>query len=264
MDLSLRRLRASKVRFSTVTGKTSMIHNRSRSLRLLVNETFGHYPQVLSAAARAGDAARGNPRFIGQVVDGGSMPRATGRVFLVNPVTLSGLENEAAPTVLSVDGTRKIPVVVIGARPPAAGDLLLALALGGRWVAEVGGTATLPCSPCPIPSKDLTLSWANNLIGTGSTKLTFIPPSQWTSACANQLLFQLTCAGNVVQLTVTYYISGVCPGGQGQSCTSPGSNPLAITLDSFSCSPFLLDYSVNSAGCPVLWSDGYTAFTITE
>ncbi len=242
-----------------------MDEDRTRLLRLRLNGA--RQPDSLDLELAAAATCRGTPRFLGQVVNGGSMPRGTDRVFLVNPVRLSGAEQEGAAAVLAVDGSRTIPVVVIGSAVPAVGDLLPTLAIGGRWVAQAGGSALLPCSPCAIPKKNLTLSWTNNLIGPGSTTLVFTPPGQWNSPCVNQMLFQLSCAGGLVQLTVTYFLSGACPGGQSQSCVSPGHDPFAITLDSFSCAgapAFLLHYTVKSSGCPVLWSDGYTAFTITE
>jgi hypothetical protein len=241
-----------------------MTHDRLRITRLNMLSTGEADSPCLEPSLGAADAFRGTPRFLGQVVNGGSMPGATDRVFLVNPVRVYGTEAEGVPPVLAVDSARRIPVVVIGALAPLTGDLLLALAVGGRWVAKVGGAASLPCSPCAIPNRNLTLSWTNALIGPGSTTLAFNPPSQWTSVCTNQIAFQLSCLGGSIQLAVTYFLSGNCPAGQSQSCVSPGSGPFAISLASFSCSPFLLQYTVTGAGCPVLWSDGYTAFTITE
>jgi hypothetical protein len=153
---------------------------------------------------------------------------------------------------------------VIGQAPPRIGDLLVALAAGGRWIAEVRGTSPLACSPCPIPRRNLTLSWSNALSGPGSTPLVFTPPGLWNSACTNQLLYSLTCFGSLIQFAVSYFLSGTCPTGQSQSCTSPGSNPFALSLDSYTCSPFFLHYTVTGAGCPVLWSNGYSSFAITD
>ena len=71
------------------------------------------------------------------------MPSATDRVFL--SIRSAGWkEDEGATASLAVDGTRTIPVVVIGETAPQAGDLLLALAVGGRWVAE----SRAGSSPC--------------------------------------------------------------------------------------------------------------------
>lgn len=123
-------------------------------------------------------------------------------------------------------------------------------------------TPTYPCSPCPIPKRNLTLSWTNNLIGPGSTTLTYNGSNGWSSGCVNQLLFQLLCVG-LTEFVVTYFLSGACPSGQSQSCTYPGYSPFGITLSHSSCSPFELDFTITSGGCPVLWSDGYTSFKIT-
>ena len=125
------------------------------------------------------------------------------------------------------------------------------------------GGATLPCSPCAIPQKNLTLSWTNPLVGNGSTPLVY-GGGGWTTDCVNQMLFQLACAGSVIQLSATYFLAGTCPSGQPQTCTSPGSNPLALTLDSYACSPLYLHYTVTGSNCPALWSNGYTSFAVTE
>jgi hypothetical protein len=238
----------------------------SRILRLRMDDAREFHGPGLEPAGDAASTARGTPRFLGQVVSGGAIPTASDRVFLVNPVALYGAEAEGAPAVLVADGSRTIPVVVIGQTAPGVGDLLLALSVGGRWVAEVGGASApgLSCAPCAIPRKNLTLSWTNNLFGSGSGTLVFTPPGEWSSACINQLLFQLSCPGSMVQLSVTYFLSGVCPSGQSQSCTSTGYAPFSITLASFSCSPFLMRFTVQSADCPALWGNGYSSFTITE
>ena len=119
----------------------------------------------------------------------------------------------------------------------------------------------MACHPCKIPKADLTLSWTNSSTGPGSTTLSW-NGTAWNSACTNGLLVQLSCVSGLV-LTVTYFISVNCPSGQGQSCTSPGSVPFAITLASSTCNPFQLNYTVQSAGCPAGWTAGYTSFTIT-
>jgi hypothetical protein len=193
------------------------------------------------------------------------MPGSTERVFLVSPVRLDGGASEGESASLLVDGSRSVPVVVIGRTPPVAGDLLLAISTGGRWVADRGlSVSALSCSPCPIPKKNLTVSWTNNVIGTGSAPLVFSPPGQWNSSCVHELLYSLSCSGSLVQFSVTYFLSGSCPGGQQQSCSNTSIEPFALSLASSVCSPFYLRFSVTPASCPVLGSDGYTSFTITE
>ena len=234
-------------------------------LRLRISDAQESLERVLGQRDEAARTFRGTPRFVGKVTSGGAMPSVTDRVFLVNPVQFDGTEAEGSAAVLVAAGSRTIPVVVIGQTAPEVGDLLLALSVGGRWVAEAGGGGVaLPCSPCMIPKKNLTLSWTNNLLGPGSCTLVFSPPGQWTSSCVNQMLFQLSCPGSMVQLSVTYFVSGGCPSGQSESCTSLGSAPSSLTLASFSCNPFLLQFTVNNTGCPALWSNGYSGFAVTE
>ncbi len=240
-----------------------MEHDPTRLLRLRSRD-----PRATAALSLAiALAPRGTPRFLGQVVGGAAMPSGTDRVYLMNPVRLDGGDDEGETASLAGDVSRTIPVVVIGGTPPQGGDLLVALAVGGRWVAESRAGASSPvlsCSPCNIPKKSLTLSWTNSLIGAGSTPLVYVPPGQWNSACTNQLLFSLACPGSSITLSVTYFLSGYCPTGQSQRCVSPGYDPFTLSLDSTTCSPFFLHYTVTSTGCPVLWSSGYTSLSITE
>lgn len=242
-----------------------MNDNSARLLRLDLEGSRGPGASSLGAALGRMETGRGTPRFLGQVFDGGSMPQATDRVFLVHPVRLYGTEVEGAAAVLEIDAARAIPVVVLGGSAPRAGDLLTALAVGGRWVAQAGAAGgTLLCLPCAIPQRSLTLSWVNYMSGPGSTTLVFTPPGQWGSVCTNQLLFQLACASGRVLMNVTYFLSGGCPSGQRQTCSSASGGPFGLTLESYSCDPFMMRYKVENTGCPALWSNGYTSLTITE
>jgi hypothetical protein len=216
------------------------------------------------AAAAFSPPSRGTPRFLGRVLDGGAMPTQTGRVFLVNPARIDGTEAEGSTASFAVDSTRSVPVVLIGGSPPSAGDLLVALAVGGRWVADGSPHAGLGCSPCPIPRRNLTVSWAGGLGGGGSTPLVYTAPGQWSSVCSNQLLYALSCPGGSVRFAVTYFVSGRCPGGQAMSCAAPGDDPPSLLLDQSSCDPFFLRYTVSPLGCPALAANGITAFSITE
>jgi hypothetical protein len=97
-------------------------------------------------------AGRGTPRFVGQVYDGGSIPQGSETVYLLHPVVLDGSESEGGVAGIQVDTRRSIPVVVIGSRQVVAGDMLIAHAVGGRWIAE--SRVSLPncapqCQACP-------------------------------------------------------------------------------------------------------------------
>jgi len=95
----------------------------------------------------------GAPRFVGQVFDAGAMPDRTDRVFLLHPVRLDGVESEGSGAGLIVDASRSIPVVVVGSRAPEAGDLLVAVSVGGRWVADRLGAPPLDWSTVENPEQ---------------------------------------------------------------------------------------------------------------
>jgi hypothetical protein len=226
-----------------------------------------------AALGRAIDrAAEASPlitaRRLVQVYNGGAMPSSPDKVYLTHPVELDGPEIEGGPATPNVDTTTTIPVVVLWGAPQA-GDVLTAYAVGGRWVAErvaPSGQSGFPCGPCQIPRKNLTLSWTNLILGNGSTPLIYSgsPTTQWTSACTNQLLFELVCTQNRVEFRVYYFLSGSCPGGQSQYCSTIRSNPNGLTQTNLICSPFLLTCTLTSSSCPNIAASGYTGFTISQ
>ena len=79
-------------------------------------------------------------RMLVKVFDGGSMPTAAERVYFTHPVLLTGSEAEGGTGTLTVDTATTVPVIVLGDVPSVAGDYLTAYAVGGRWVAERGGS----------------------------------------------------------------------------------------------------------------------------
>jgi len=185
--------------------------------------------------------------------------------YFTHPVELDGSETEGGTGTPTADTAQTIPVDVLW-HAPSVGDLLTAYAVGGRWVAERGGgggPATLPCSPCNIPETDLTLSWTNPLSGNGSTALTYNPSLvQWTTGCVFNQEYKLLCLGGQLDFIVTYFISGTCPTGQTNQCSSLGTNPFGLTLVSHTCSPFSMTWTT-VPNCPNVESPGYIDFTIT-
>jgi hypothetical protein len=220
-------------------------------------------PGEIDATADA--QARRTPRQLVQIHDGGAMPAAANRVFLGHPAAIGGGEDEGATPAFSVDTSRSIPVLVIGSRVPAVGDLLTASSVSGRWVAELGGgSPSLACWPCAIPQTNLAVSWVNPILGDGSATLTFTPPGQWASACVHGLVFSLACPAGIVQFRVTYFLSGECPSGLSQECSSAGGPPFSLRLDAYSCDPLYLRYTLTAANCPFLAAGGYQTFIISE
>ncbi|WP_165253077.1 hypothetical protein [Paludisphaera soli] len=206
----------------------------------------------------------GTPRFLGRVRDAGAIPTTSDRVFLVNPARLGGGESEGATAGVAVDSSRSIPVAVVGAIVPKAGDLIQAFAVGGRWVAAMHRSSPIPvCGTCTAPQRDLVVSWTNALLGSGTTPLIYNGADEWTSSCANHLIFRLICRDGTASFRVAYYTAGNCPGGQAATCTSPGQSPLGLSPSLSSCTPFMLQYNLGAGTCPTLASQGYTRFTVT-
>jgi hypothetical protein len=207
-------------------------------------------------------------RILVQVYNGGAIPTSPDKVYLTHPVELDGTETEGGSANPNVDTSTTIPVVVLW-DAPQAGDLLTAYAVGGRWVAEraaPSGQTGYPCGQCQIPRKNLTVSWTNLILGNGSTTLVYSssPTTQWISACTNQLLYELVCTQNQVEFRVNYFLSGSCPSGQSQFCSTIRSNPSSLTQTNLTCSPFLLTCTVTSASCSNLATYGYTGFTVSQ
>lgn len=95
------------------------------------------------ALSRAGAlAAR---RILLQVYNGGAMPSQPGYYFLGHPVDLGGDETVGTAPTTAVDTSAGVPFTIFN-HAPQVGDLVVATAVGKRWVAERGGSG--PCTIC--------------------------------------------------------------------------------------------------------------------
>ena len=92
--------------------------------------------------AKAGAPELGAARRLVQVYDGGSIPSGPDRWYLAHPVELDGAEVEGGAGAPSADAAESVPVLVLG-HGAEVGDLLVATGVGGRWVAERGGSSGL-------------------------------------------------------------------------------------------------------------------------
>lgn len=84
------------------------------------------------------------------------------------------------------------------------------------------------------------------------------------TSCKNQLIYTMACLGGVIRFAVTYFVSGACPTGQSQTCSSPGSAPFGLTLVDYTCDPFHFHYRIVEPGCPLMSNIGYVHFYIDE
>jgi hypothetical protein len=86
-----------------------------------------------------------------QVYNAGAMPSAPMHYFAVHPVLLSGAELEAGALASSVLSNAQELVLVLGPGAPQAGDILWAVQVGDRWVAQLGTRQSGDHPPIHIP-----------------------------------------------------------------------------------------------------------------
>jgi hypothetical protein len=89
----------------------------------------------------------------------------------------------------------------------------------------------------------------------------------WMTACVDgNLQFQLSCnPDGGIELRAYFFISGGCPDGTSNYCSNLRSDPLAVQLAEYTCSPFSLTFTFTDAdpGCATIYSAGTTQVTVT-
>ncbi|MGZ6045576.1 MAG: hypothetical protein ACXWNW_13695 [Isosphaeraceae bacterium] len=227
-----------------------------------------HAESILNLDRLDSPARSGSAKFLGTVVNAGSIPTAADKYCLVNPTEINGTETEGGAVTLTANTSIMIPGIVLGLAP-VVGDRLVFTAIGGRWIARKytsggGGTPTpgfIACCPSnPVPTS-LTLSFTfrggtnahtyNNEFQ--NTTLTYMtsPPSYafgsgnryfspiLTEDSTDQIYYSLSCTvGGQVGLGVGF-----------ANITSP-STCFGIAL--VSCSPFLATGIVGGLASPCL------------
>jgi hypothetical protein len=194
----------------------------------------------------------GTARRLVQIYDGGAIPTGQpGKFFLTHPVEMDGDEAEGGTYWPTADTTQTIPVVILGTGA-AAGDLVVAHAIGGRWVAERrGGSGFVVCNSCDIPQTDLTITVA----GTGTfagdnfteTLQLGVGPLVWETPVVFHTFpgptpawfyWDMGCVGS--QITIRYYLSNTSSSGpfQLKFSTNTGDSGGGVTImtqDSVTC-----------------------------
>jgi hypothetical protein len=211
----------------------------------------------------------GTPTRLVKVYNGGAMPSSPDHFYLGYPVEAGGAETEGGATSFAADSTNSIVVDVLG-HAPSVGDILIAYAIGGRWVPERGGSSgggSVTCTPCSLPKSDLTISWVNAFTGAGTATMTWSAPggiNQWVSGCEGNVVYELYCTGSTMEFRVVYCLSGFCPDCPTAYCSNLRGEPLGLTLISSSCSPLSLTFQATEESCPALTENGYEDWTITS
>jgi hypothetical protein len=112
-------------------------------------------------------------RRLVSVYNGGSMASQSDHIFLTHPVELDGTEVEGGAASPNVDTSVTIPVVVLW-DVPEVGDILVASAVGGRWVAERGGGSQTTicvavCGNLPVYGAVITVLSGSSVVATCTT-----------------------------------------------------------------------------------------------
>jgi hypothetical protein len=109
-----------------------------------LRERYDSFRQLID---RVPPPAPTTERLALQIYDGGNMPTSGDHYFLGHVVQFGAPEVEGGTPTQSVDLDSAIPVDVLGTNPPAVDDIVIAVGVGGRWVAEHGGSG--PCCNWP-------------------------------------------------------------------------------------------------------------------
>jgi hypothetical protein len=192
--------------------------------------------------------AGGTARLLVQIYDGGSIPTTPDHYYLAHPVGLDGAEVEGGVASPTADSSQTVVVDVLG-HAPSVGDILMAYAVGGRWVAEKGvgqksNCCKFACGPCKIYKQDLTFAWTGGNLIAGSTMLKWQAGGSllgsWQSDCIDNFfhppfpgapkpnfIFAIDCLGGGV--TVKIYEVTPPPLGGPTGLPAPCNNALALT-----------------------------------
>jgi hypothetical protein len=228
---------------------------------------------------RLPDAAQaGTMRRLVQVYDGGAIPTAPDKFYLTHPVELDGDETEGGTPSSSADTTQTIWCDVIGSKA-VAGDLLIAHAIAGRWVAELRKTSsdTVTCTGCSVPNHNLTLQEGGTFGGfdvSGITVTLKHPPppfalyywqsdvGRYTFGSHLYWFFGMRCTSDPVNgngWTIDYWesLDGISYGTKPYASTDSRSTAptLIMTQDSISCGdPFSWNLHAGDIGGSWTWA----------
>lgn len=111
----------------SIGGETRLLRDRHAALAAAIDR-------------RSTVPTDGAARQLVQVFNNGAMPTANDHYFSAHPVNVGGEESEGSTPTFDVNTTQVVIVDVLGSTPPSVGDMLVATGVGGRWVAEKGGT----------------------------------------------------------------------------------------------------------------------------
>jgi hypothetical protein len=210
--------------------------------------------------------------FVGRIAGGSSAPTTPSKFYLVNPVSVLGIDGEGNLGSLSVNGGTAVLVYMLGPHAPSVGDDVICRLVSNRWVAERmsrSQPSTIPipgclCTATPIflhmTSSNTTANggmFQNCALSYISTpneySLLFLSDHSFLSSesftdlyTGDSFRYYLTCASGIYELTRVFVTS---------IFGSPFKEPARYTWLMFApgntCTPFLISNGqVFSGGDP--------------
>lgn len=187
---------------------------------------------------RAGADSIANERQLVKVYNAGAMVARGDYYFACHPAAVGCAEVEASPCTPVVDTSTTILVDFLR-NAPSVGDYAIAVAVGGRWVAEVGGTpasdtiCVTACSGLPVGGASVTIQATSTgpILFSGTTDsggcvaLTGIAPGSY--------YVTITTNGSVVyayQRTIASGTNTIALGSSGFVCCGGYAIPQVLTL----------------------------------
>lgn len=180
-------------------------------------------------ARRLGDHP---PVYLGQVYNGGSIPTTAGRIALTVPASFAGNETENATATITTDGTRTVPVLVLGTAP-GTGQNVLARNVNGLWVTQLrsssgGGT-------CSVGSLPFNVKGCNGSNLAGAT-VSVTGPGGYaqlgtTDASGNITFSIIGYPSGTYSYSVSYTGFTTVSGSRIATCTTNGTVSITLTPD---------------------------------
>jgi hypothetical protein len=256
LDPTLAHMHDSKSWDGSVGRGARVVRDRQGALRAATDRATGAPPV---AAARC----------LVSVYNGGNMPSQPNSVFLTHPVDLDGAEVEGGAASPNVDTSGTIPVVVLW-NAPQVGDLLVASAVGGRWVATRDGCQTTicvtACSSIPVYAAVVEVLSGSTVVASCTTSST----GCCTFSLCGTFTVQVTVGGTLEYSATRTLSSGgttiISLGNNGLVCCGSYAIPQVLTLTDAAGS-LSFEYCPSCSATYPTWTGGHsvqqTSSTVT-
>lgn len=210
----------------------------------------------------------GTPRMVVEIFNGGNIPVVPNKVFLGYPVEVDADDAEGASPSFNQDTGAPIPVIVLN-QAAVAGDILVAHAVGGRWVAEKIGCCQLfqvTCNSVPVNGATVTIKSGGTTVVTGTTN-----SSGDVTLCVPSGSYTVTASGGTCTTTYSNTLNLGCGGSYGLGCC-PGCNVTICPQYCWGCTQSAtititntsgFNTSVTGTGCQTISIPGSGTYTVT-